>query len=281
MLIVLLYSCKSYQFAKHGYLVKGDNEFVNIDQHMMVYLGDAVLADAAWTGKQSPVSTHRLSRDQKKLLYTLGYDKAAYAVLFDAKINDGQLAYHYVALTNTHGVRKEGVDDLLDIGKLQLQKNKVGKWYLQTLTLGTDLVYHAVIPVSEKLWSEKYLSLVFVFKVGDAATQAYIQDIVEANVAMAREQGSSFFTYKSIDTCELDAEKVYFSYEIPQGVWKSKGYTVVKMLSDQVGAEKLAFYTILSPTTRLGAFKICKGAYRMVYSSLDGNEIWDQKVSVR
>lgn len=279
LIIATLSGCKSYDFVKNGYMVKGDDQFVSLDRKLTVNVGADFMEDKVWQHNRSPVNTVKLSRESRKILKSLGYSSKAYSTLFSSRIDNENVRYDLLTMINNHGIQKSGKDDLLDLSRLARMNTQAGdRWFYEILTLNQAKVYHAVIPVSDELWSERYLSMIYVLPKSRDSNLQDIESIVAENASL--QHPSSFFPMKTVLSCPCDGEVFYYEYEIPTHVSNTNEHMILKVSSGSMEDEKLIYYTVINPGLRLGAFKICKGNYTLTYTTLQGKEIWNSEIVV-
>ncbi|TJZ61260.1 hypothetical protein FAZ15_08660 [Sphingobacterium olei] len=279
LIIAALSGCKSYDFVKNGYIVKGDDQFVSLDRKLTVNVGADFMVDKVWQHNKPPVNTAKLSRESRKILKSLGYSSKAYSTLFSSRIDNENAKYDLLAMINNHGIQKSGKDDLLDLSRLARMKTRAGgRWFYETLTLNQARVYHAVIPVSDELWSERYLSMIYVLPKSRDSNLQDIESIVAENAFL--QYSSSFFPMKTVLSCPNDDEMFYYEYEIPKLISNRNEYMILRVSSGSTEDEKLIYYTVINPGLRLGAFKICRGNYTLTYTTLQGKEIWSSEIVV-
>jgi len=254
-------------------MVKGYPYFINVDERLTVRLDSMMFEKIEWQVDPSPLKAEKLSLNQKKLLRTLGYNTDVYAVLFK---NTVPMGYQLIALVNTDAVSRDGREQLLDLGRMQRKVTGEGKWFEERIVERKNEIHHAVIPISEKLFAEKYLSLIYIFPKEES--HPAIEKVVLANVSKFNDFGAFYGgELKAVESCPDDSEVYHHEYEIPEKFGSTTDYRVLKA-TDKSG--KLVYYTLLNPGYRIGAFRICAGSYSLQYTTLDGEVVWEEEIII-
>ncbi|SFS93395.1 hypothetical protein [Sphingobacterium wenxiniae] len=272
-LVLSLCGCRSYKQVPNGFMVKGYPYFINVDERLTVRLDSMMFEKIEWQVDPSPLKAEKLSLNQKKLLRTLGYNTDVYAVLFK---NTVPMGYQLIALVNTDAVSRDGREQLLDLGRMQRKVTGEGKWFEERIVERKNEIHHAVIPISEKLFEEKYLSLIYIFPKEES--HPAIEKVVLANVSKFNDFGAFYGgELKAVESCPDDSEVYHHEYEIPEKFGSTTDYRVLKA-TDKSG--KLVYYTLLNPGYRIGAFRICAGSYSLQYTTLDGEVVWEEEIII-
>lgn len=271
--LLVFSSCKTYYNFPNSYVIRGDENFVNVDKRLTIYLGPDFLADEFWQLGNSPVNSLKLTAYHQKLLNKLGYDKNVYASLFQST---DKMPFELLALVNKEPLSRSK-NGLLRSGKLKRKVTDNGEWFYEILKWNNEQVYHAVIPISEKPFSEKYLSFIYI---ADKAETNFdvIENIVERNAT--KYKGSYLFVpSKTVIDCQNEKDQRYYDYTIPDNYLNEKDYMLLKVFTGN-RERKLIFYTLLEPGQRMGAFKICKGRYSLQYTTLENTIHWHQELII-
>lgn len=267
--------CKSYHVTSNGFILQGDDNFVSVDEKFSITFDSNFLSRDIWEQYSPPLIASIPTSQQARLLRKLGYNKENYAIVFRSI---KKMPFQIIGLVNSFPFSSGKSTGFINIGKMEKKVTDEAKWYYETVLIGDYHVYHAVIPVSEKLFSEKYLSIVYVapFQQNDFGL---IEEIVRVNAEKYRIVGQEYFPKKTVYQCTDEKEMKYFDYEVPQVVKKLNTYTLIKAFS---GKDKidLAYYTLLEPGESFGSFRLCEGYYRVEYTTLEGGVLWSKDVVV-
>lgn len=271
--LLMFSNCKSYQSIPNGYVVRGDESFVNVDEKLIVYLGPSFLANQYWQLGDPPVNSLKLTTNRKNILKKLGYNKNGYASLFQSST---KLPHELFVIINTQPV-STSPKGLLHQGNLKRKITKNGKWFYEILEWNNKQIYHAVIPISVNSFAEKKLSLIYTADENETNFDI-IENIIERNATMYAT--SNFYVpSKTVIQCQNETDGKYYDYKIPDNNLNDKDYMLLKVFTDDQERE-LIYYTLLSPGQRMGAFKICRGKYNIQYTTLENNVHWDQQLII-
>ncbi|NQD72740.1 hypothetical protein HP439_18615 [Sphingobacterium shayense] len=270
--VSVLSSCSSYQTVPNSYIVKGEDNFESIQEKFSIYMGPYA-GEEMWDGHKSHLTNDPPSRRYVKLFKKLGYDKKSYAVVFSDTYNS---KYGMAALINNSGGKNQ---KLIDLGNFQLKSEDNAKWYAQTIKIGTDSVYHAVIPMYNKGIAEKYLTIIKVLPKGENIKK--IEHFVQQNAKTYQDLGYTLSNLK-LPTCPQGVEEIYHDYVVPQLIKKNPGYYLLKVYKDEEKDKALFFYTLLGPSPiAQGAFRACPGRYRMLFTTLEGEPLHSEELDLR
>src|SRR5690606_13584020 len=271
---VLNIRCTSYKVASNGYIVQNDDNFVSIDEGITISIGSNLLNDTVWKYSFPPLLAAPLNRSQVKVLKKLGYKTSSYKVIFR---NSSNTPFQLIAVVNKFPISTNSGGTFIEIGKLSREESNGVKWYQETTSIGGMDVYHAVIPVEEKLFNEKYLSVIYIGELQTDKVQV-IEDIVKRNSEKYRTAGQTYFPMKTMEGCP-DEEAQYYDYTVPENIKGLNNYTLIKAFPEKDMAV-LAYYSLLNPGQSLGAFKLCKGSYTIEYTTLDGKVLWREGIEI-
>lgn len=274
--IFIINGCKSYNVLPTGFIVQGDDNFNSVDKRFSVTIGADILDSLVWQNNSPPLQATQPTKEQKKVLKKLGYDPKNYSIVFTSPQN---MRHQMTGLINTYPLQLNKSTILFDVGKLNRKQSKYAKWYDQTLLIDGKEIYHAIVPISEKLFEEKYLSIVY-FDVLGSYDLKLIEEMVHVNAEKFRASGYQFLPLKTIEHCPNELEPHYFDYTVPQEVIKLQQYTLIKVYSDR-NKSNLAYYSLLSPNQSLGSFKICKGKYLIDYTTLKGDLLSSEEIHIQ
>ncbi len=269
--IIPFISCRSYQTVPNSYIVKGEDNFQSIQEKLSIYMGPYA-GEEIWDGDKSHLTNTAPSSRYNKLFKKLGYDKKTYAVLFTE--NSGS-KYGMAALINISGGKNQ---KLLDLTKLELKSADHAKWYSQTLKVGPDNIYHAVIPMYNKGIAEKYLSIIKVLPQGESTE--VVEHFVQQNAKTYQDLGYTLSNLK-LPTCPDGIEEIYHDYRVPESIKEKGGYYLLKVYKEQGRGDELFFYTLLGPEPiTQGAFKACPGKYKMNFTTLEGEVLFSENLNL-
>ena len=275
LLLFVVYGCKSYDVVKNGFIVQGDNNFYNIDEKLIISMGPDLLSDSLWRKENAPIITSSPSHRQDRLLRKIGYNKRDYAIVFTS----GQhLPFQITTLLNKFSLTSKEKPALIDKITFNKIESSRAKWYEKIEHLKGKEIYHAIIPISEKLFDEKYLSLVYTGPM-DEQNLKIIKNIVQINAINYRMAGLQFLPIKTVETSHHEDDATYFDYTVPDVIQQRNQYAIIKILN-KAGERELVYYSLFKPGQSLGAFKIYKGNYTMQYTSLQGNILWEQELNI-
>ncbi|MCW8310679.1 hypothetical protein K7A41_05530 [Sphingobacterium sp. InxBP1] len=272
----VLSSCKSYRVVPQGYVIEGDEYFVNIDKGLTVFLGDDILQENNWNQNRSPLNVSKVGRRFSKLLKQLHYSDTAYSVLFTAHLQ-GKYDYDLLAVVNNYPNVKGRKNHLLDLSVLQREENKEGRYFYSVSTSNDRKVLHFVIPFNDRLWQEKMVSLIFLLP-ADFNDLNWAKDIVMSNVAMYRNR-YVFSPSRTEILCPDDGSRSHLDYKISDKKINREDYMLMKAYGNVNGKRTLVVYRLMNPKDFSGSFVVCKGDYEILYTTLDGRVVWQAKVN--
>ena len=275
LVLFIVGGCKSYKVVPNGYIVRGDDTFVSVNERIMLKVGSDLLNADIWERSSPPLKASRPTWKQKRLLKKLGYSPKHYEVLF---VSDKKLPFQLIALVNSFSLSKGGKSHFIDLAKLSRNETDSTKWYDQQRTLGSNQVYHAVIPVSEKLFAERYISLIY-FNVLNPQDLKSIADIAAENSRIWRSPLPKYATMKTVEYCPNEEAGQFYDYFIPKIVKERAPYSLIQVFED-APSRKLVYYTLLEEKHIFGAFRLCKGQYTIVYTTLDNEVIVTDKINI-
>lgn len=276
----LLTSCRSaYQFTPKGFIVDGDEYFVNIARNLSVYVGNnfSNYDEKTKTGLQ----TSYLSYEDQKIIKKLGYDATKYTVLFNGK-SIGDKTFRLISLINNKSdERFKSTKELLSRDGFEIKKTAEGKYYYRTLTLNKQVIYHAMVPFKQQLGKEEYVSLIYIIPEKHFKDFDQIEDLAISNASMYR-QHYVFTPSRTEILCPDDSSRGHFDYRIPDQYIQKENYTLMKGFSadSAAGDNKLIIYRLVQPGQSFGSFVVCKGVYRIELTDLRHNVIWKDRIIV-
>jgi len=272
LIFLTLGGCKTYKVAPNGFIIQGDDNFVSVNERFIVSIGSDFLNTDIWHKSSPPLKGSRPTSEQKKVLRKLGYDVENYNLVFTSNEN---LPFQMIGVVNTFPLSKEGKNHFVDIGKLNRKETKYAKWYEEISVIDANQVYHAIIPVSEKLFAEKYLSLIY-FNTQHHNDLSSIKEIVKVNAENYRIIGQKYLPMKTVESCSDGGVGVYFDYTVPEVVLGKGQYALIKVFSDN-DKTNLVYYSLLLPEQSFGSFRLCEGNYFIEYTTLDGGILWNEE----
>lgn len=271
--------CRSYKVFPDGYLLRGHDYFVSISGKLAVYTGPEFMEDTAWQDGIPPLGVRKLNRRQTKVLKQIGYDPKGYSVVFRSNPHS---PINFYAVANNEPVKKEeGKIRLLNTSALEQKTSGQGKWYYSIQQSGGKQFYHAVLPVSERLFAEKYVGLIFPLS-GDPADLSTAEQFIADNLYQLHSGGIRHVQNKTvIGVCPDDPGVDYYhGYIIPDEVINNDGYMLLAAYRPQAdGKKELIYYRVLDPGLKMGAFRICPGEYMLEYLTLESQIRWSAPFS--
>lgn len=273
--MLLMYSCSSYQMARNGYTVEGDEYFINVDRALSVYLGDDLLREANWPGNVSPINVRKVGARYVKVLKFLQYRDTAYSVLFTGHLQ-GKYDYDLVAAVSNYPNRKGEKSHLLDLNTFQREESKAGRYFYRVDGYKGKKLLHFVIPIHDQLWQEKMLSMIFIVPF-DFSDMGWAKDMVLSNVTMYRTR-YVFNPSRTEILCADDDSRSHLDYKIPEGKINTSGYMLMKAYGQVDGKKTLIVYRLMQPKASYGSFVVCKGEYEIRYTTLDDQVVWQTTV---
>lgn len=277
--ITLFTSCQSaYQFTPKGFLVDGDDYFVNIERNLSVYVGDNFL-NYDKKSKKGLQNLH-ISRADQHLIKRLGYKADDYTVLFTGK-SKNDTAFRLITLINNKSEdRFKNTKTLISRDGFSIKKTVEGKYYYQTTTVKNQVIYHAIVPFKQSLGREEYLSLIYIIPKQDFKNFDIIEDLAISNASMFR--SNYIFTPSRTEIlCPDDSSRGHFDYRIPDQFIQKDNYTLLKgFLGGESDSNKLIIYRVVAPGQSYGSFVVCIGLYRIELTDLHHRTIWQDKVIV-
>ncbi|MEN5087368.1 hypothetical protein ABE426_12940 [Sphingobacterium faecium] len=277
--VIVLISCRSsYQFTPKGFIVEGDEYFVNVDRNMSVYVGNHFLNYDKKT--KIGLQTGHLSKSDKQLIQKLGYSTSGYTVLFSGQ-STGDSTFRLISLINNKtSERFKNTKNLISKDGFSIKRTEEGKYYYQITTFKRRKIYHAIIPFKQELGKEEYVSLIYIIpdRYNDHFDQ--IEDLAISNAAMYS-QHYIFTPSRTEILCPDDSSRGHFDYKIPTDFIQRENYTLMKgFLQNGDGATKLIIYRLLQPGQSYGSFVVCKGIYQLELTDLQHRVIWRKEVVV-
>jgi len=283
LLLICLVSCRSYQLSADNFIVRGDNNFISRDTRTKVFLGP-ILTSELWNDTQNPVHSERPEKSYYSLLNRLGYHKNSHQILFT---NDGRTSYDligavYVPTDNRSAQQRQ----LKIISRLTKQSTDAGEWYDEVLEHEGKIIYHALIPYSNIKFMERSISLIYTAHEGQGVED--FQQLVATNAAAYQTPGiypSDMIPYD----CGEDTVIRFHHYFVPlslslknQSLSKKEiryEYVIKAFRRDHV--DDLVYYRLLQiPPITQGAFRVCKGAYTLQYTTLKGEVLWTEDFEI-
>lgn len=206
----------------------------------------------------------KLYPGDKKILKSLGYNKKDVEILFSGTPNQPPYS-HLIAVGARSG--------LLDTSASVLQYTPTGKYYYRKMDVGQNTVLQAIIPFEE-------LNYGLVSYIAKGESTSDFEHLLEKNVRMPNRPHNFMISKTEID-CEVDVQK-NVDIEIPRAYINRDIYTLTKVMKKESYVESLAVYTLngkdVNPQV---VFKLCSGSYRVVYSDLSHQELWNEDIEVR
>lgn len=277
--VIVLISCRSsYQFTPKGFIVEGDEYFVNVDRNMSVYVGNHFLNYDNNT--KIGLQTAHLSKGDKQIMSKLGYHATHYSVLFNGK-SRGDTAFRLISLINNKtSERFKNTKALVSRDGFSIKKTDEGMYYYQTTTYNNQVIYHAIIPFKQELGKEEYVSLIYIIPEQFDHHFDQIEDLAISNASMYR-QHYIFTPSRTEILCPDDSSRGHFDYKIPADFIQRENYTLMKgFLQNGDGTKKLIIYRLLQPGQSYGSFVVCKGIYQLELTDLQHRVIWRKEIVV-
>jgi hypothetical protein len=267
--------CKSYEVISNGFILQGDDNFVSVDEELSITIDSSFLSRSIWEQYSPPFEASTPTLQQTRLLKKLGYNKRNYSIVFR---NSRKTLFQIISLVNSFPLGSDKSTGFIDIRKLERKDINEAKWYYETVVIGGHHVYHAIIPVSEELFSEKYLSIVYMapFQQNDFDL---IEEMIQFNAERYRTAGQKYFPKKTVYKCNEGKGLNYFDYEVPEVVKKFNMHSLIKVFSDKEKTD-LAYYSLLGPGEHRGSFRLCEGHYWIEYTTLDGTVLWSKEADI-
>lgn len=271
--------CRPYKVLPDSYILKGHDYFINIPSGIGVYLGPEFMDDSILLENNPPLKGKKLNFSQQKILREIGYDRKSYSVLFRSEPHS---PVDFFAVANSEPQSKdENRVRFLNTNSLQQKTSEVGNWYFSTHRKGEKVFYHAVLPLSERLFAEKYVGFVFPLP-ADQADYSRAEKFIMDNLAELNSPKIQHVHSKTVvGKCAVDPEQEYYhGYIIPEGVINHEGYMLLAAYSLPIaGKRELIYYRVMDPGWGMGAFRICPGEYTLEYLSLEGEVRWSEQFS--
>jgi len=273
LILIGFSSCNAYKFAPRGFLVDGDEFFINSHYELSVYLGEDFTNKSK--GNTSGLSAQHLLRKDRKLVKKLGYIDSLYDVLFVGTARDHG-NFRLISLINNRGGTLKRSYNFINLLGFQLISTSEGRFYLQTSQVGQQHIYHAVIPFVEDFGKEQYVSLIFTIPATNFTGFDEVADIALRN-AIHFQQNYDFIPSRTEILCSQEKLRGHLGYSIPQDKVLKNEYALVKGYTEQNGVKKMIVYTLLDPGQYLGTFKVCKGKYTLSYTNLQHQVLWTEE----
>lgn len=275
--LILFNSCRSaYQFTPKGFIVDGDQYFVNVERNLSVYVGDdfSNYNEKTKTGLQN----FHLSKDAQKIIKTLGYPTHHYTVLFSGK---SHASFELISLINNKSdERFKNIKSLISRDGFTIKETDEGKYYYQTTTINKQVIYHAIVPFKQELGKEEYVTLIYIIPEQLFKNFDKIEDLAISNASLYR-QHYTFIPSRTEILCPDDSSSGQFEYKIPDMFVQPENYTLMKgYLEPGDGTKKLIIYRLLSPGQSYGTFVVCKGSYRLELTNLQHKLLWQDEIIV-
>jgi len=279
LLSLLIGGCKSYKVLPDSYILQGHDYFVNIPRGIGVYLGPEFLEEAALRDFRAPLAGKKLNAKQTKILSEIGYDRKSYSVLFKSEPHS---PISFFAIANSEPQSKDGKKvQMLNTSNLSQNTSEAGNWHYSIHRKRNTVFYHAVLPISERLFGEKYVGLVFPLPANEADfTEA--ENFIKNNLSELNADKIQHVLSKTVvGKCAVDPENEYYhGYIIPDEIINHKEYMLLAAYSPVTdGKNELIYYRVLDPGLSMGAFRICPGEYILHYLTLDGEVRWSSTFS--
>lgn len=276
--LILLSSCKSnYEFASNGFIVEGDEYFVNVDRSLSVYVGDHFTKQK--NASNSGLQTINLNNDDKKIINKLHYLPKDYTVLFTglSKENDG---FRLISLINNKPTKLFSRENkMVSRVGFTIKETKEGKYYFQTQEINGNKVYHTIIPFKTDLGKEEFVSLIFLISIDKFKDFSMIEDLAISNASHYKNR-YVFTPSRTEILCPEDSNRGHLDYRIPKEYVQSN-YSLLKGYADSLGKRKLVIYRLVSPNQSYGSFVVCKGEYEVELTNLQHKLIWKDKILVK
>jgi len=271
--------CKAYKVLPDSYVLKGHDYYVNIPRGIGVYLGPEFLEESALKDVHAPLAGKKLNSKQTKILREIGYDRKSYSVLFKSEPHS---PINFFAVANSEPQNKDGKKvQMLNTSNLPQNTSESGNWHYSIHRKRNTVYYHAVLPISERLFGEKYVGLVFPLP-ADQADFSEAENFIKNNLSELKSDKIKHVLSKTVvGKCTVDPEKEYYhGYIIPEEIINHKDYMLLAAYSPtKDGKNELIYYRVLDPGLSMGAFRICPGEYILEYLTLDGEVRWSTSFS--
>lgn len=271
-----LIGCKTYPTVKYGFIVKGDDRYISVEDQVSITVDSVFLSEESWKTNRPPLKASKLTRKQSKILNQLGYPKDNYKVVFT---NTDQSSYELICLTNIHPIQQNETTKLFNPHNLNTEEKGKMKIYYEQKHYNNNDVLHIIVPVNETIFNEKFITLVYIGKTDESSFLA-LKDIALKNAENYQTYGYSYFPMKNNTNCDGTNDINYYNYTIPESITKNKQHIIIKAL-DENANRRLAYYTLINPGQTLGAFKICPGEFTIEYLSLEGEILKSEKVIIQ
>lgn len=278
--VIVLISCRSsYQFTPKGFIVEGDEYFVNVDRNMSVYVGNHFLNYD--NNRKTGLQTDHLSKSDKQIIQKLGYSTSGYTVLFKGQ-STGDSTFRLISLINNKtSERFKNTKALISKDGFSIKKTDEGMYYYQITTYNNQVIYHAIIPFKQELGKEEYVSLIYIIPEQFDHHLDQIEDLAISNASMYM-QHYIFTPSRTEILCPDDSSRGHFDYKIPADFIQRENYTLMKgFLQDGDGTKKLIIYRLLQPGQSYGSFVVCKGIYQLELTDLKHRVIWRDEITVK
>lgn len=285
LISLLLGGCNSYKVLPDSYMLRGHDYFVNIPRNTGIYLSPEYLENTNYfeggdsLHQPQPLLGKKLNLRQRKVLREIGYDPKSYSVLFRST-PDSPLDF-FAVINNKPQDRENNNVKFLNTSSLTKHESDFGSWHYSLHRHGTHLFYHAILPLSERLFQEKYVGLVFQ-NPQDQTDFSAAENFISTNLAQLRSSDEKHIRSKTvIGPCEADPDQEYYhGYIVPEEVINHFDYMLLAAYRPvKNGADELVYYRILDKGLSMGAFRICPGEYILKYLTLDGEVRWRETFS--
>lgn len=286
LILALSYSCKPYSMMSRGYLVRGEDNLVSVDQKLSVFLGP-MLTSEIWNTTETPLNLDTPNKDYTKLLNQLGYSRDSHVMLFSRGHN---LPYELIGLVNLPMEKEFSTNEQIKhiINRLQWKKTNDSRWFYEVQENSGEVIYHALIPISDKLFNEKYLTLIYKGPVG-SDLEAF-ENVIQLNAQSFQNAGYYLSNMQLLDCSTNTGDDKYHNYFVPLGIYSKTLISKVQQREDNLfiikvfernNEDKLVFYRLLeTPPISQGAFKICSGQYTLQYTTLSGKVLWSEDFEI-
>lgn len=267
---LFLSSCSTYKFLENSFIIKEDNIIHNLDHKISLQITsnfhDLLLKDL------SPSRKKKISQRSTNLLNKLGYNIDNYSVLYaNTKTKDFCL---YI-LVNNSGISKEGNEKLIDLTHFDKEKKDQLKWLSKNTPVNNKSVYQVVIPINEKIFNEKYVSVIYTTT--PQKFKAYANVIEENNLFLISVMKEGFFPLKYPATCIHGGKTELLSFIIPKEIQELNEYTILKVYSDST-FKSLEAYTLIPPKATINSIHLCNQNYFIQHVDLKGNILFTENI---
>lgn len=212
LISLLLGGCNAYKVLPESYMLRGHDYFVNIPRNTGIYLSPEYLEHANYfeSGDSPhvppPLIGKKLDLKQRKVLREIGYDSKSYSVLFRST-PDSPLDF-FAVINNKPQDRENNNVKFLNTSSLAKHESEFGSWHYSIHHRDKHLFYHAILPLSERLFQEKYVGLIFQ-NPQDQTDFSAAENFIISNLAKFKSTDEKHIRSKTvIGPCEADRKSV-------------------------------------------------------------------------